>query len=189
MTIQAIDPQTAPGRLLLLPDPKRFLIRAGIWTFLALVVLAIVLSRRAHDAVIFVVFFAIAAGVEWLMLKYSSITLDDNGFEYRLLGRRHAYRWADIDSFCVVSQRVLGFIKVSEFLGWHFSPESKHYKLAITRFLARAVGMADGMMKMPGFRAREIAVLMNDYLLRAKTATSQESLVASDGRSVRWRLT
>lgn len=176
MIDSAVDPHSGQGPCVrLLPNPRRFIVRAGVWSFLAVVVLAFVVFRRAHDALIIAVFLAIAAALEWIALKSSSVTLEEEGFAYRTFGkRRAAYRWIDIETFNVVTHRVLGFIKTSEFLGWRFSPHYKHYKkLAIFRALARAVGMSDGMVKMPGYDPGELASLMNECVQRARHKTAQ----------------
>jgi hypothetical protein len=163
------DPQSASNSRVLLPNPRPFLIRAGIWGLLAVLVLAMVLSRKTQGAHAIAIFLALAAAFEWITLKSSSIRLDENGFDYRSFGKsKAAYQWTDIDSFSVVSQRVLGFIKVDRYLGWHFSKEYKHYKrLTIPRALVRAVGLSDAIVKTPGYNARELAGLMTEYLERS----------------------
>jgi hypothetical protein len=96
---------------------------------------------------------------------------------YRMFGKSQAaYRWTDIETFCVVTHRVPGFIKTSESLGWHFSRQYKHYKkLAIPRALFRAVGMSDAIVKTPGYNPSELASLMNECVVTARARTARES--------------
>jgi hypothetical protein len=170
MPNRGVGPQTPAVGCVLRPNPKPILIRAAIWGFFAVGILAVVVLRNAHNALVIALFFAIAAAFEWVTLKTSSITLDENGFEYRSFGSiRAAHRWADLESFCVVTQRGLGFIRMNQWLGWRFSPEYKHHKwLAIPRAVTRAMGMADGMIKTVGYSPKELASLLNQFLERSR---------------------
>lgn len=153
-----------PARVLR-PRPIPFLLRGMVFALLGLVFLV---GMRGVNVV--TVVFALAAASVGILFATSSITLNEDGFVYRSLGQRRAvYRWADVDNFSVVTQRVLGFIPIYRWLGWNFSPEYRHYRrLAIPRVLTRAMDMADAMVDPLGYDANELASLMSTYLAQAR---------------------
>ena len=118
---------------------------------------------------------AIGVLLVWLLFRNATITLDSHGFTYHSIVQRVTHAWTDIERFSVVEQRMLGFITISHYLGYNFSPAYKHYRLiAIPRAVARVVGMTHAMFKPVGFHVPSLTAVMNDYLNRARAANSGE---------------
>ena len=153
-------PQNSPTPRILKPDPQWFLVRGVIWGLI--VPLFLTLATKATGLGLL---FALGVLIMWLVFRNSSITLDNEGFTYRAPVKTITHRWVDIESFCVVEQRMLHFIPVSRYLGWNFSPAYKNYKLlAIPRTVAKWVGMSHAMFKPVGFNVPELAKVMNEHL-------------------------
>ena len=161
-TTPFVSPGASP--LILRTDPRWFLTR-GIACGLLFPLLL-----RAVGAGRFGLPCAIGVAIVWLVFRNSYITLDSHGFTYHSVVRCIAHSWVDVERFCVVEQRIFGFIPVSRYLGWNYSPAYKNYKrLAIPRTLAGWVG-TDATFE-PMFSCTGTgSPIMNEHLQRARTA-------------------
>lgn len=165
-------PPVSRGDLhILRPDPRWFLTRGIAFG------IVLPLALTALGAGRFGLLFTLGAAVVWIIFRNSSLTLDRNGFTYNSGIRRIAHQWVDVERFGVVEQRVYGFIPVSHYLGWNYSPAYRHYKrLAIPRTLARWAGTTDAMFKPMGFNVKELVRVLNQHLEQARADRSCASV-------------
>lgn len=154
-------PSASPsGQQVIYPKPKKYIVLcvvAGGGAMLA--------SSAGASGIGLVCLAAIA--LLWLQFKTSSITLDDQGFTHKSLGRSHTYKWTEINAaegFCIVTQRV-NFIKTNSFVGWKF--DSSYRKAKISRAFSGFVLGTEAMIDPLGHNAKELAILMTVFMRRA----------------------
>ena len=174
-TTPFVSPGASP--LILRTDPRWFLTRGIACGLLFPLFLRVVGAGR------FGLPCAIGVAIVWLVFRNSYITLDSHGFTYHSVVRRIAHSWVDVERFCVVEQLIFGFIPLSRYLGWNYSPAYKHYqRLAIPRTLARWVGTTDAMFKPVGFNVPALTTVMNAHLEHARTAGIGKPASVSQGQ-------
>jgi hypothetical protein len=157
------DSQSQSNQRVVRPKSTVFTIRC---VFLGLVALCLL----SVGSIAMGLFAAAGAVFTWVMYLTSSLTLDDDGFVYRSLGRCDSYRWTDIDpeaGFRLITQRALLVIKVHQWVGWNFS--SSYKKSGALRSIARAFGRCDARIDPLGHKASDLASVMTQYLHRART--------------------
>lgn len=160
------SPLRGPSPVILRTDPRWFVTR-GIALGLGFPLLL-----RLFGLGRFGLPCAIGAVLVWLLFRNATITLDRQGFRYHSLVQTVAHPWTDIECFSVVEQRMLAFITVSQYVGYNYTPSYKHYKLlAVTRGLARVVGMTHAMFKPIGFNVPAVTAVMNEHLSQSRAAT------------------
>jgi hypothetical protein len=122
-------------------------------------------SRLGASAIGFVSLATIA--FLWIQFKSSSITLDDEGFTHKSLGRSSSYKWTEIkaaEGFFIVTQRV-NFVKVNSFVGWNF--DSSYRKAKIARAFSGVVLGTEAMIDPLGHDAKDLAILMTEFMHRS----------------------
>ena len=87
------------------------------------------------------------------------LRLDREGLTDRFLYRETFIKWSDIESIFVVEQKTLGFVVVQRYIGINFTPE--YGKSNISRTFARTFGAAEALVRTNGWKAAELAEVMN----------------------------
>src|SRR5688572_12847479 len=103
-TTRCVAPGASP---LILRSYPRWFVTAGIGCGLVFALLL-----RSVGAGRAGLLCAIGVALLWLVFRNSSITLDSQGFTYHSVVRRIAHSWVDVERFCLVEQRIYGFIPV-----------------------------------------------------------------------------
>lgn len=164
------DSRFEPISFTIRPKPNWFLIRA-----IPLGIFALLIFAKARGAASLGLMSIFGVALLWLVSRSSSMTLDNEGFAYRALGRASAtHRWLDVERFFVVEQKALGLIPVNRYLGWNYSPEyDKSRRRSVTRAVAQWTGMTEAMIKPLGLNIRELVPVMNEHLARARKSSNQ----------------
>lgn len=95
--------------------------------------------------------FSLMPGIGWLKLTQF-------GFTYRGFLGEKTYRWQDVATFLVVTQRIMGFVPVSRKVGWTFSDSFK--KSAVLKITRVMIAFDALLPDTYGLKAAELAALL-----------------------------
>ena len=117
---------------------------------------------------------AVAGGIGLMLPGFGSLKLDESGFAFRSLFGEKTMPWTDIDSFLVVTQRILYFIPVNRMVGWKFTKAKRPIILKATGLLVPYDALLPNTY---GMKAAELAALLEELRLRHSRRQSVEPLV------------
>ncbi|MBN1764538.1 MAG: hypothetical protein JW860_04710 [Sedimentisphaerales bacterium] len=119
-----------------------------------------------------------AASIIQLLPGSAYLKIKDEGIEFCSLFRKTTILWDDISEFCVYSVSHRG-MTVNKMVGINFVPEYDRSKLS--RKLSTALaGCEGGLPDTYGFKAEELASLLNEYLLEYRQQSMGQPLEEMD---------
>ena len=117
-------------------------------------------------------FFALCTLVMLIVMIPGSafLHIDESGFTFCSLFRKHSLAWSDIDEFYVVVMSQHG-LKVHEMVGFDFAPgyDRSRAGRAVAKFLTRCEG---GLPDTYGKKASDLVDLLNARLHHSRSAAS-----------------
>ncbi len=119
---------------------------------------------------------AVAAGIALMLPGFGSLKLDESGFTFRNLFGAKTMPWTDIDSFLVITQRVLYFIPVNRMVGWRLTKAKRPMVLRATGLLVPYDAVFPNTY---GMKAAELAALLEVWRVRAATRAGYEPKVTT----------
>lgn len=119
---------------------------------------------------------AVAGGIALMLPGYGSLKLDESGFTFRSLFGEKTTPWVDIESFLVVTQRVMYFIPVNRMVGWRFTSAKRPIVLKATSLLVPYDALLPNTY---GMKAQELASLLEAWRVRAAARSVYEPKVTT----------